>query len=64
MYIYFFSPETLLSKLRIYFDICLLGNSHLLHRNRVSDSKPKFHEAGGLATSGRNLTLPGLTAAG
>lgn len=32
-----FSPETLFSKLRIYFNICLLGNCHLLYRHRVSD---------------------------
>lgn len=33
----FSSPETLFSKLGIYFNICLLGNGHLLHRHRVSD---------------------------
>lgn len=33
----FFSPETLFSKLRIYFNIRLLGNCHLLYRHRVSD---------------------------
>lgn len=34
-----FSPETLFSKLRIYFNICLLGNCHLLYRHRVSDAQ-------------------------
>lgn len=33
----FSSTETLFSKLGIYFNICLLGNGHLLHRHRVSD---------------------------
>lgn len=37
MFFFFFSPETLFSKLGIYFNICLLGNCHLLYGHRVSD---------------------------